>query len=63
MTAFVVGKNWTNMPSTSGSYGRLLYRDNTSGFQNFQNSLQVKLLGNLLPLVKCKVIIVIEIHI
>ena len=33
--AFIVRKNWTHMPSTSGSYSRLTGRRNWNELQNF----------------------------
>ena len=45
-------KNWTSTPSASGSYGRQtgwqVGSRNIAGFQNLENSLQVKLFGFLL---------------
>ena len=51
----IVRKNWPYYPTTTGSYGRYAgrkaSRQNTGGFQNFYNSLQVKLFGLLFNLI------------
>ena len=50
--AFIAGeKNWTHMPSASGSNSRLADRQNRDELQKFQNSLQAELFGFLLYLI------------
>ena len=52
-------KNWIPKPSASGSYGRQAgwqTTQNTAGFQNLSNPLQVKLFGYLLCLYQRNVI-------
>ena len=59
----IVRKNWSYLPTTIGSYGRLAgWQTKYGRVSNFLKSIQVKLFRSLFCLNQCNAIIVSQVH-